>query len=489
MYFIEKLNLEKHHTLIFWMLCVVLSVLQYFFGLQHFYFDAERYWECGRDFKVDGVFSMYNHTTTRGVLFPLFNYGLIELLGYLDWHEISTFKCLSATFTTWGLWYVLPGLYARATHQHMGVVNKLVLVIITNIFWFRYFSCPLTDFLCLFLLLQGFLLLWTDKISIVNIVFVGLICGFCFNTRPIYNLLLGIYPLFYFLVSKEKWYAQIGKVILLLATAITLSIPQYLLNKKVWKTETFLQPTVAYFWGKSLYLEQLKWGLYIQKYETYIGDFDCYEIAPVFYFHDRTESGSQEVALIDSIGNYDQYFDYLSAHPSRVLWFGKNLFNGLDTKHNTPYIYHIKPQLWFSILNYICWFCGIVLVTLNWRKWVQTKGFKFILIYLLATCALSVPIAIEVRFLAAMYFLLYLFIAADFKTLFSFVAQRPVQSKLLLLGLLIVFVGVCLLVSQTTFAQIEKEILCNINNNENNHAMICSNFSMIRGYLPATILG
>jgi hypothetical protein len=449
----------KYDTPIFCLLFIVLGVLQYFFGLQHFYWDAEGYWERGRELKVDGVFSLYNFTTQRGVLFPIVNYGLITVVEYLDWNEIVVFKCLNAIFVTWGFWYVLPGLYAKVMRQDLGVLNKIALVVLGNIFWFRYFSCPLSDFLCLFLLLQGFLLLWSDKVSFARLIIVGIICGFVFNTRPIYNLLLGVYPIFYLLVSKENWSDRIIKIALFVLCAFAINLPQHFLNKKLWQTNTFFQPTEQYYKGQSLYLGQLKWGLYIQKYETYVGEEECYPSAAVFFYHNK-ETMLNEKPQIDSIKTYSEYFTYVSQHPGKILPFFKNLFNGLDIKYNSAYIYSLKPQLWFSVLNYMLWYVAFLLAVLSWRKWLSTKGFNFILLFLGATCALCIPIAIEVRFLAVLYFLMYLVVVSQAGLLVEFWKKNTATAKILWLAGLVVFVTACCLLSETTYSQLEFNINC-----------------------------
>lgn len=458
---------EKYDTILFWAVCILLSVLQYFYGLQHFYFDAERYWESGRELKVDGVFSLSNHVTQRGILFPLFNYALIEFLGYLNWHEISFFKCISTVFCTWGFWYLLPQLYVKTTGKTLGVWHKMALVAITNLFWFRYFSCPLSDFLCFFLLLWGFLLLWPEHVSpafsrtsLLRIMLVGLICGFIFNTRPIYVLLLAMYPLFYAIISRNKWSAKLAHIALLLFFAMAINIPQYIVNQKVWKADTFFQPTDKYYEGKSLYLMQLKWGLYVQKYETYVGDSACYRAVPAFYYHNRLTAVSVEQPVVQQIETYGQYIQYLIAHPVCIVWFAKNVFNGLDIQYNTPYVYHLKPNLWFTILNYAIWFIGFVLIGLCWRSWAASKGFLIILGYLLFTAVLSIPTAIESRFLLALYCIIYLVVVSQFHLLIPYWKNSSGTQKIVLAGSGLVFIGCCIYLSQSTFAQLQYEVLC-----------------------------
>jgi hypothetical protein len=453
-------KLQQYETFVFWAVCGLLAVLQYFFGLQHFYFDAERYWESGRELKVDGIFSLYNHVTPRGVLFPLFNYALIELLGYLNWHEISVFKCLSAVFSTWGFWFVLPSLYQKITHGILSVMQKIGLVAIGNFFWFRYFSCPLSDFLCLFLLLYGFLLLWKEQLSMHKVLMAGLICGFILNTRPIYSLLLVGYPVFMFLVSKSNRITLLLSVVLLVASAFVVNIPQHKVNQKIWQSDSFFQPTDKYYGGKSLYLIQLKWGLYIQKYDTYVGDTACYGKAPVYYLHNRLTSPVEAKTKIGNIETFGQYFHYLFSHPVGLIWFAKNLFNGIDIQYDSPYVYHLIPNPIFSLFNYLIWFLGGLLLILTWRKWFRVAGGNFIFGYLMLTTILSIPTAIEVRFLVVMYLMVYVLVVSQSWVLVERWKQWSNRNRLGVLLLAVVFVWVCFYLSQTTYSQLELGVNC-----------------------------
>jgi hypothetical protein len=458
--YVAFINNKRYETILFWTVCFVLSVLQYFYGLQHFYYDAERYWESGREMKVDGVFSLVNHVTQRGVLFPLFNYGLIELLGYIDWHEISVFKCISTVFCMWGFWYLLPDVFRKVTGQSLTNLHKLVLITIANIFWFRYFSCPLSDFLCFFLLLWGFLLLWSEKASWIKVIVAGIVCGIVFNTRPIYVLLLGIYPIFYLISSRASWTIKGLHIALLLVFAMAVNLPQYYVNKKVWGVETFFQPTEKYYQGRNLYLMQLKWGLYVQKYETYVGDTSCYASVPVFYYHDKNTALTVEQPAAQQIETYEQYFAYLKQHPVCVLWYAKNVFNGLDIQYNTPYIYDLKPQLWFAFMNYLIWATGFILIVLCWKVWAQSKAFVFLVASILLTSALAVPTATEVRFLLGLYCLIYLVVVSQFHELVVFWKNSSVRSRFMITGFYVLFVLVCVYLSQTTFQQLLFEIKC-----------------------------
>jgi hypothetical protein len=450
---------QKYDTALFWAVCLLLFFLQYFFGLQHFYFDAERYWESGRELKVDGVFDLGNHVTPRGILFPLFNYGLIEVLGYLNWHEITVYKGLNTVFCTWGFWYVLPAVLFKITGQTLGSLQKLALVCISNVFWFRYFSCPLSDFLCFFLLLWAFLLLWSERPLLIHIIVVGVVCGFIFNTRPIYVLLLAVYPLFYLIVSAGKWHTKLIHILLMLVMAVLVNIPQYRVNQKVWNSNTIFQPTDKYYDGKSLYLIQLKWGLYVQKYETYVGDRTCYPEVAAFYFHDKSISKAEQ-NTIHRIETYEQYITYLIAHPGCVLWFAKNAFNGLDIQYNSVYVFDMKPRVWFQVLNYLVWFTGMVLIVLCRKNWARSKPFLIVLGYLLFTALLSIPTAIEVRFLLALYCFIYLLVVSQFYLLVQFWRESSFLMRIILLGSAILCVTGCLYLSQTTYQQLQFDVNC-----------------------------
>ncbi len=452
-------TLESYPIAVFWLTCLLLSVLQYFFGLQHFYYDAKRYWESGRELEVDGQFSIYNHVTQRGVLLPLFNYTLIEILSFLNWHEISVFKCLNTVFVCWGLWQFVPSLYAKATGKLFTIGQRLVLIVVFHFFWFRYISCPLSDLLCLFLLLQGFNLLWSDKPTFVKVIVVGIICGFVFNTRPIYNLLLLVYPLFLLVNAYQSFLRKLLLSVALVAVACLISIPQVLVNQKVWGVCSIFQATDKFYGGGSLYLGQLRWGLYVQKYDTYVGDTGCYKTAQVFYYHNKEQmKGEWEEA--NKIQNYAQYIEFVVFHPFRMVRFTKNFFNGIDLKYNTPYVYNLQPSMVFSILNYTVWFLGmmVLLVCVKARKlkaqmWWITGFLGF-------TCLLSIPIAIEPRFLVAFYLLIYVLVISHAEQLALIWKSLSMRKRIGVVVLFIAFVSGCLCLSEQTYKELEFSINC-----------------------------
>lgn len=446
--------LEHYPKSVFWITCFLLCVLQYFFGLHSFYFDAERYWESGRELDVDGTFSLYNYVTKRGVLFPLINYILITGIGYFNGNEIAVFKCINTLFVCWGVWRVVPALYTNATGNVFKVWQKLLLTGVVHFFWFRYISCPLSDFLCLFLLLQGFNLLWTEKLTFQRIVLVGFICGFVFNTRPIYNLLLAVYPIFLLVVSKQGMDRKMMYVLSIILASILINIPQVLVNQKIWKAHTFFQPTHEFYEGNSLYLGQLRWGLYLQKYETYVGDPGFYKRVQVLYYQNKEGIKAEEDAA-NQLYSYEDYFLFLKQHPSTLLRFFKNGFNGTDIKYNTPYIYDLRPSILFSLLNYCIWFLGLValLIKVDYRK--SAAPVYWIIGYLGLTCVLCFPIAMEPRFLLSLYLLMYVLVVVHTPTLIVQWSGLPAVRKVSVLMLMVVFVCGCFMLSQQTDSQLE----------------------------------
>jgi hypothetical protein len=449
---------SRYDKILFAIVCAIMVWLQLRFGLQHFYYDAERYWEGARWFEESGTIKLEDYIEKRGVLFPLINYLIIKFAAFFDLNEINLFKSMNAVLTCWGVWYVLPSVHEHATGgRRLNSLSRLGLVALVNFFWFRGFSVPLTDFMCLFLFLQGFCLVWKERPSFFNIMIAGFICGYVFNTRPIYNVLLIVFPLFIWVVTSEKPIWKSIKIGVFLAASFLICLPQYILNQRLWKVSTFLQPTETFYEGQSLYLLQLKWGLVIQKYETYTGDSVCYKNAQVFFFH---KGEKQRNIQVDSILTFDDYFRYMANHPSAVIKYAHNLFNGLDVQYNSVYVMDMKTNWWFALLNYAVLFAGIGLLLLCRRRLFSSHGFLIIFAYLFVTVALCVPTAIEVRFMVPVYFLLYLMIAAEWATGITWIRSRSLPQLLLLAGVWILFTAGCFYLSSLAYAGLEHKILC-----------------------------
>jgi hypothetical protein len=448
----------SNDTWMYILVCVVLAVLQVLFGLDHFYYDAERYWESARMFISQGTFSIYTFEEARGLLFPLFNYGLIKLAEVLSLNEIGLFKSVNVLFVCWGFWYVLPGIYEKAAGIRVHTGSKLVLLCLGQFFWFRSFSVPLTDFMCLFLLLYIFLLLWNDKPACGYVILAGLLCGYVFNTRPIYNMLMVVCPLFLLLVNKQGWVIRGLKVIVFVAASVLISVPQYMLNKERYKTTTIFQPTEAFYHGQSLYLLQLKWGVYIQKYETYVGERECYKSAQVFFFRDAQHE--QRKAETEDIHTFGEYAGYVISHPSLLLKYPKNLFNGLDIQYNSVYITDMHTSLAFAIVNYAVFFAGILLVILCRKRIFATTGSRIIFGCLAFFIALSIPIATEVRFMVSIHFFMYLVVAAEWKTGLEFWRNGTITRKGIIAVALIAWILACVCLSASTYANLQLPVEC-----------------------------
>lgn len=450
--------LNKYDTVLFWSTCVVVALLQVQFGLQHFYWDAERYWESGRELMPNGVFGFENHVTPRGVLYPLINCGLIQLFAWLSWHEITAFKVLNSIFVVWGSWKIIPAFWDKVVNMQLDTWQRMALTGLIQLFWFRYFSIPLTDYFCLVLLLWGFVLLWESKPEWWRFVVVGCICGFIFNTRPIYNLLLGIFPLFLMLKSDAGMLKRLLYSVVIVVCSLVISIPQFIVNRKVWKVNTFFQPTEQYYQGPSLYLSQLKWGLYVQKYETFVGDTACYPSAQVFYYHDKAHY-KDWIAEVNAIQTYQDYAAYLITHPVRLISLFRNVFNGIDKQQNTPYIYSLIPNPVFAFFNYLVWFLGICFLFL-FRGRIFVNAMALIpLAYIVFTAVLCFPIAIEERFLLSLYVGMYLLVIVFAPEAWQRFKSNP-KSAIPLIALFGLWLWMCYTVSAQSFAQLEHAVGC-----------------------------
>jgi hypothetical protein len=157
-----------------------------------------------------------------------------------------------------------------------------------------------------------------------------------------------------------------------------------------------------------LYLEQLSWGLGIQKYETSI---DPIMPGARLIFADpvgeqilKEELGGVEEEFVE----YEQYAGVALRHlPAVLTIYARHLFNGLDLKYPTPYIQHVYgPTLPLSILNYTVLFLALLVLVhrrhrpLSAEQWLVVSA-------LLMPCLLVVPTAIECRFMLPLHLLLY----------------------------------------------------------------------------------
>lgn len=433
------------------LICYLLNVSVY----KEFYYDSYWYWNLGNSFAQNGSFDLLNYTETlRGLIYPLFNYCLIRIANSLGMDQIVLFKIFSAFYVSFLINILIPSFVEKAFDIKFKIWQVVILNIVVFFFWRGYYNFPLTDFISIFVFLLA-LYLWMLPKNALTIIS-GVAFAFAINIRPIFLiavlLFLGMVLVELF-SSKALRLRKSGKIILLSLGLIIGSLPQMYVN---YFNNNTISPLVQTSKNSKidLFLQQLKWGIYYQKYEANAG-FD-YPVANVIFFSKeglnlyKKENG-------DNINNYSDYFKLLQNYPLvlSTLYF-KHLFNGLDITYPTPYIIEINNRSFLiSFINYTLLFIFILILIkyfmykdLSIRKW-------YLILILLSPSLLAIPTAIEVRFFLPIHLFIYIVIILGLNVEVYKFYLRNKKTVIIVSLVYLFFLLVCFTLSINTFSNLE----------------------------------
>ncbi len=447
---------RKNYILSFVFTWIVYTVFLINSGYNIFYNDAWAYWDYGTKMFIGNHFSLLNYgDASRGVLFPFLNSILVLVSRYLNIDGLLFFKIFSAFITSFIFCFLFPETIYRLTEKAASIGNIMLFNAITLFFWGAYFNYPLSDFFTLFLIVFCFYL--SLRPNILNSILFGICIALIINTRPIY--IISALPLlgFYFIHLQKTSISYFKNFIFIFISFFITSLPQLIINVKIWNNYTLLQPTDSYYKGESLYLKQLRWGIEFEKYETSVGK--CYPIPEVKY---KSNIGSEIIRSFknDSIKNYIEYTKTVSQNPGvfAIIYF-KHIFNALDLPNRTPYLKSMKYNWGFHAVNYAVLFILMIFLFINIRK--INRSYFLLFATLLLPVILVIPTAIEVRFFLPVFIIAYTVISyfgaemiAHFKSI-----KRKQKLSLLIISFLI-FITFCFYLSLETASNIEFQILC-----------------------------
>jgi hypothetical protein len=374
------------------------------------YYDANNYWELGRQYGKTGAFQFLSFSDSmRGYFFPLLLAPLAILGPHIDCSPIALMRPLGAMMAA-----ALFGALGPALWQAVGapaapgvpLFRRLVFGLLGFALWRDYFNFSLTDFPALFALATA---LWAllSKRSVGTALLSGVALGAAVNMRPVLLAALPFVGLLALLpgpgqIRRGDAWAQRGAVVLSLAIVLA---PQLYLNKHHFGVSTPWVLARHSNEGTDLYLKQLSWGLQYQKYETNIGN--DYPAAEMFFL-DQSGAALLNAREGGQLGSKSQYLALALQHPLPMLGvWQRHLFNGLDLQYPSPYIQKVYVRTWpLAWLNYTVLFGGLVVILSKLRRRRAGLRVWLVLAALLMPCLAAVPVAVECRFFLPLHLVL-----------------------------------------------------------------------------------
>ena len=416
-------------------------------------YDAGTYWDLGYQFGVN-KFSFTNYSYgLRGYLLPFLHYILIKLASIGIGTERINLWIFHSILYTFTFFILFPRLIEKWFNRKIDYKVRGIFIFICMYFFKGLILYPLSDlpaftfFLIAFYL---FVLLLEEKQSYSILVkslygiIIGIFLAGAYYVRPVY--LIGIVGFMivagYFMIRKKKYvllYSLIGMIMI--------AVPQVMINHIHFHTYSPLIQTETAYKGKSLYLQQLNWGIMVQKYETNL-DLQTYE-SPSMSFEDKVGQ-----KLLNKNGIFTGYYNYIKFVILHIGDVGciylKHLFNGLDITYNDAYIYNLnKNRFFIQLFNYTFIFLGIKGSVFYFRKKYWNVEKIAILVLYFLPILLVIPTAVETRFFIGLHMLLYflgcmVLMDSNWKELIH-------KNKIKKFIAYIIFLAICFLLNSQTF--------------------------------------
>lgn len=424
-------------------------------GYGRFYHDAQGYWRLGEQLERGAGFSLFNHDDAyRGYALPLLNYGLQNVASAFGPSDVTIVHIVGALLAaTFGV-LVVPRL-ARAlfSEARVGWGRVLLLNGLVFLFWRDYLGFPLTDFPALLAASVG--LLGLLRATPGGFLAAGLSFALAANLRPAYLPAVAGAVLVAAVLPLGRWrLARRGlAAVLVLGGALAVSLPQMAINQHQGEGWSPTLPAAS-----KLAVGQLRYGLLLQKYETYVGRPEQYP-RPEVYYVDPVARRAVEGTDVSEITSYGEYARLVVRHPLAMAGsYALHLFNGLDVRYPTPYVRDLRDSpIVLSLLQYTLVFVAIVRLLLPEARrrlgTIQWVGAGLLVLPSLT----AIASAVEPRFFLPVHVLVYMLVCFGRGTGRSLLAG-PTARRLSFVGPYIVFLLVCLVLSKATQAQIEHPI-------------------------------
>lgn len=458
-----------------------LALLIYFLDLwmlKHydFVYDSGGYWFMRTLFIPHSKFRITNFDNpVRSYLFPLILF-VVSRIGraFLD-DQLRFLIICEAIVYSFFLTILIPKLVQTLIGRSLSYVYVWVFSLLAVYFWRGYFYYPLTDipaliFSCLavYFSLRYYRAWWGGFV-------IGIFLGASAVIRPSYQII--VIPFIWWLIIFYSCEARLTvkrtviQTVIVMIGVISVYIPQIMINSSNFGTYSpFVQTQRVQ--GTDLFTQQLIWGITVQKYETNIGD--SYPIPGVVFFDGQGEKILTDLGLqnliyvpIDEVIHADPiplklYLDIVLKYPIEFVWiYARHLFNGLDLRFDTPYLTDVFASSYFrQLLNYSIWFLAINFVITDFKR-IKRSWVKITPIFLLCLpSVLSIPTAIETRFMLPLHVLCYILVAffvlpEVLRWTVQDIKRRVIEG----LPSYAIFVVICFLLSSSTYMGLEHLIL------------------------------
>ncbi|MDO4323072.1 MAG: hypothetical protein Q4C61_11140 [Lachnospiraceae bacterium] len=397
-----------------------------------FPYDSGQYWKLGKSFfDEDGHFSLLSYPQhIRGYFFPLL-IGLCRQIGAgLFGNRYVVYRFVISLVTVLMITVILPGILEVKTGTRRWMAGSAAGVAVFLLFWKDMLIYPLSDVPALAMYLSVILILKkifrTPKKGKKNFllcgalsVLAGALAYGAYNTRSVYMIPLFITMLIWviFVVAGKQTKKLLCILGIVLGTAV-FAYPQTVINQNTFGVSS---PMLQ----NNLFVYQLKWGVRMPRFETYIGDKAQYPKAKAEFVSELGENLLKENE-IESIGDFVKC---MLTHPFEAcaIYF-EHCVSGITMFYNDVYVNDIRVGKKLFGLNCLLYLMALAgLMAFGARKKKQNLLQKLLTLFVIAVPAiLAMPGALEVRFFLPVYLLVYcyVFMIMDYREIWRFIREH-----------------------------------------------------------------
>lgn len=442
----DLILMKRYHGryLTLWNFIIVVGIILSFnvimnIGYEAFFFDCGQYRLYGRELFSDDNFNLMNLSDGfRGYIFPTF-------LGFSEHLDMKMgigaeanpvcIKIFTSIIYSFFFACSLPKLMSLLFQNRNCVksYNVIINLLLVMIFFWGLFIYPLTDLLAMILCVNAVICMLTATKNqtmwkkILFFFLAGVIVYAAYNVRSIY-LFSGMVAIFTVFIANMRNYKRRRGFIYFLSFLLGIficSIPQIIINYNLGGNISILLPT------DSLMLQQLKWGMYYQRYETYVGN--AY-ITSGLIFEDTV--GLEILRIVGDITSIKEYILLFLRYPLDFMGlYARHVLNMFLPIYPEQYIFNLeKNRSGLLLLNYSVLFIFVTwcVTTIQKNKMKLASGNLFtvcvIAILLLPSVAIM-PGALEQRFSIMIYVLIFgcLCYVVNYKALLSMVKEKWIK--------------------------------------------------------------
>ncbi|KHK63136.1 hypothetical protein [Pseudomonas frederiksbergensis] len=405
--------------------------------------DASSYWLLSKH-----IFDFSFPQNIRGYFFPLLLTpasivsGLFPSLGMAPLFALQTL--LYSTFFC----IVSPRIFSFIFDKPANAAQILLPPFLLCVFYPGLVTYPLSDLPALTMLLTSIYMLLAAARSESNIGFYRniLLAGFlaygAYNTRTIYIFPVAGLMLYLFILKKydRDSRRRLFTIFAFLIGITASSIPQIAINLKHHGSATPL--VIANMQNKSLFANQLKWGITIQRYETTLRESDG-EAMSVFHFDPVGEDFFRRHNLRNDEASITWYVKTAMKEPATfVTLYWHHLLNSLDARDGEVYIKsNSSEKIVKSITSITIAFFGFMLILFYIVGKRFNKNQLAIAVIITSPAILIIPGAVETRFSIPLQLVFYSALAFSLRS--EYLTKKIIPKAALSLGLYAFFMMLC----------------------------------------------